>query len=146
MAISIKSASVQKNTDGSYQVNVLHTDGKTSVVSFTHVPFAAEMAAAYADFVNGAVKVGTVLTGDATVVEADAKKLLADAQVEAGKVKAEAETLLAAAKVEASKLKADAEAAVVKIEAEASKLLAEARTEAAKLLADAKAEVAKLTA
>jgi uncharacterized OB-fold protein len=121
MAISIKAATVQKNTDGTYQVNVLHTDGKTSVVSFTHVPFAAELAAGYADFINGVVKVETVLSPVASTIDADAKKALADAKVEADK-------LLADAKVEADKIIADAKAV------------------AEKLIADAKAEIAKLTA
>ena len=128
MAISIKSAAVQKNTDGTYSVNIFHTDGKTSVVNFTHVPFAAELATAYADSINGVVKAVNALSPVASTVEADAKKLVAEAEAEAVKVRAEA----------------DGYAAAVKTKVEA--LYAEAKVEAAKLVADAKAEVAKLTA
>ena len=128
MSISVKVATVVKNTDGTYSVSILHTDGKISLVQFHHVPFAAELAAGYADFVNGVVKIGHELAPVEADVDADAKKLLADAKVEAENTKAEAEKLLAAAKVTADGY------------------IADAKTEAAKLIADAKAEIAKLTA
>jgi len=138
MAISISKAVVQKNTDGTYQVNVIHTDGKTSVVSFTHVPFAQELAAAYADFLNGVVKVSHELAPVTATVDADAKKLLADAKTEATNTKAEVEKLLSEAKVTAAGYIAAAKA-------EAEKLLADAKAEAEKLLGDAQAKLSATT-
>jgi vacuolar-type H+-ATPase subunit H len=141
MAISIKSASVLKNTDGTYSVNILHTDGKVSVVNFTHVPFAAELATAYADSINGVVKVANALSPTVSTVEADAKKLIADAKAEAA---SRATQLVAAALTDATKLSADAKAVIAEAKTEAEKLLADAKAEAAKLIADAKAEAEKL--
>lgn len=137
MAISIQSAKVVKNTDGTYSVAVLHVNGAVSNVNFTHVPFAEEMATAYAAFLNGYVKVANAVEGAASTVRTDAG-------ADAVKALEEAKTLVTNAKAEGDKLITDAKAEATKVKAEAETLLADAKAEVAKLIADAKAEVAKL--
>lgn len=136
-------ATAVKNPDGTYTVRIQHTtEGSVTLVDFTNVLFAATLANAYADVLNGKAaveaKVDQVITdakpalADAT---ADVKRLIADAEVEAGK-------LIAAARKEASTLKTEATALYEETKTEAEKLLADAREEASKILKTASEKVA----
>jgi cell division septum initiation protein DivIVA len=150
ITVPVEYASVIKNSDGTYSVQVTHGQGNVTDVNFPHIPFAQAMADSYAAFLNGFYKLESLIPEIAPNVEKDTEDV-------AAKIKADADKVVTAAKTAAAQVKADAEVEVQKImtdaktvaasiKLEAEKLLADAKAEATKLLEDAKAEIAKLTA
>lgn len=138
-------AVANKNPDGTYTVRIQHTtEGSVTNVDFTNVLFAATLANAYADILNGKAaieaKVSEIVDEAKPALadaSADVKKLLAEAEVEAGK-------LVAAAKSEASSLRTEATALYEETKNEAEKLLEDAKAEADRIVAAGKAAVETL--
>lgn len=138
-------AVANKNPDGTYTVRIQHTtEGSVTNVDFTNVLFAATLANAYADMLNGKAAIEakvSELVDEAKPAFADAsadvKKLIAEAEVEAGK-------LIDAARAEAADVMARTTQFAHAAQADAEKLVADARAEADRIVAAGKAAVETL--
>ena len=126
-------ATPEKNPDGTWSVRVQHADsGSVTFVHFGNVVFAEQLAAGYADFLNGVAK-----------AEQRAEALVQRVKPAAEDAREEAAKLLADARDEAAKRVADAQALAGETKAKAEAALKQAQESARTLLDQAKAESGK---